>query len=380
VPLRIHKINLTQFRSYEALRLDTGGAPFVIMTGRNGAGKTNILEAVSLLAPGRGLRGAQMAEIKNRTADAQELWAVAAEVETTQGETLRIGTGQDRDGKRRAIRIDGKDVKTQNELADLVAAVWLTPQMDRIFLDGAAARRKFLDRLVFAHAPEHAGRLSRHERNLRERMALLQAERPADPRWISELENQIAADSISISAARRQVIDQLQNHIRHDSSFPAPALDVSGSVDKILSSQKALAAEDELRQRLARNRDEDRMTGRTQEGAHRADFVVRYAEKDMDAAQCSTGEQKGLLISLVLAHARMMQSEKGFVPLLLLDEVAAHLDDPRREELFQDLLSFKGQIWMTGTEVRIFSSLQKSARLFHVDHGRAAEEKFRAVG
>ncbi len=368
--LSLQKLNLTHFRSYEALRLDIGAAHIIVLTGANGAGKTNILEAVSLIAPGRGLRGAEISDIKNALAAPEDLWAVSAEIESIKGDVLRIGTGQDREGKRRILRIDGKDAKSQNELANISAAVWLTPQMDRIFLEGASARRKFFDRLVFAHAPDHTYHLNRYERAMRERMALLKMDKPADPRWFDQLESQMAADGVAIAMARRHLTDRLHHHVKKDSSFPAPALDIKGMTDDHLLRQPALAVEEMLQRTLKNNRPLDAEAGKTLEGPHRSDFIVRYAEKNMPADQCSTGEQKGLLISLVLAHARLMQSEKGFVPLLLLDEVAAHLDEGRREELFADLLTLSGQIWLTGTEESIFSTFHgKNARFFHVSDG-----------
>ncbi|MCK5555684.1 MAG: AAA family ATPase, partial [Alphaproteobacteria bacterium] len=205
--LSLHKINISQFRNYEAARLDlteTGqkASGIVVLTGSNGAGKTNILEAVSLLVPGKGLRRAEIKNMKNRAAGAEDLWAVSAEVETAKGLTVRIGTGLDRKTKRRIVRIDGKNTKRQSDLSSFVSAVWLTPQMDRLFLEGSTARRRFLDRLVFAYEPDHVTRINRYNKIMRERMKLLQLDKPADPRWLSGLETQMSAAAVSAAASR----------------------------------------------------------------------------------------------------------------------------------------------------------------------------------
>lgn len=382
--LAIHKINLTLFRNYDALRLDCSGARCVVLTGANGSGKTNILEAISLLTPGRGLRRADLGDIKNNISAPEDLWAVAAEVETSDGLMTRLGTGLAADGKRRVVRINGKDAKSQEGLSSLISAVWLTPQMDRIFLEGASGRRRFLDRLIFAFAPEHAGRINRYDKNLRERMGLLQLEAKADPLWLDNIESQLAADAVSIGAARIDLVEQLQKQgaaLRaRQSLFPAPQIAISGWTEEQIIQRPALAVEDELKIRLKNNRGHDRDTGRTQEGIHRSDVIVLDAARGMPADQCSTGEQKGLLVSIVLAHAMMMQAEKGFTPLLLLDEVAAHLDDDRRAQLFGHLLSFTGQVWMTGTDAAVFEALAGKARFFSVDQGRITAVPYLAAG
>lgn len=376
MPLLLHKLNLTQFRGYEALRLDLGGAKAVALTGPNGAGKTNILEAVSLLVPGKGLRSADLLEMKNRSAGAEDLWAVAAEVETANGIHMRIGTGLDRAAKRRLVRINGKEAKSQNELAPFVSSVWVTPQMDRLFTDNASSRRKFFDRLVFADDPEHVTRLNRYDKNLRERLKLLQMERRADPVWLDGLEQQLAADAISVAAARKELVLRLPQYTAQlysggKSSFPLPDIAVNGWAEGETGQRPSLDIEDELRARFKKSRALDAAAGRTFEGVHRSDFVVHYGAKQMPAAQSSTGEQKALLVSIILAHALMMQAEKGFVPLLLLDEVAAHLDDNRRDELFGYLATLEGQVWLTGTDPSIFTLLKSRAAFFNIEPGRA---------
>jgi DNA replication and repair protein RecF len=373
--LSVRKINISQFRCYEAARLDLSAqgtlGGMIVLTGPNGSGKTNILEAVSLLVPGKGLRGADIAEMKNRGAGEEDLWAVAAEIDTPSGLGARIGTGQERDKGRRALRINGRNAKTQGELSSFISAVWLTPQMDRLFLEGAASRRRFLDRLVYAFAPDHATRINRYEKAMRERMKLLQLGR-SDPSWLSSLEAQMAADAVSIAAARLHLVERLQQHVGAlaATAFPQPRLAVEGWTEEALSSRPALAAEEELKEKLAAARAEDAGAGRTHAGTHRSDLRVFYAEKDMPAAQSSTGEQKALLVSIVLAHALMMRAEKGFVPIILLDEVAAHLDEARREQLFSCLRALEGQVWLTGTDESIFASLKDSAAFFRVEGGR----------
>ncbi len=379
MPLLLHKLNLTQFRGYDALRLDLGGAPVVVLTGDNGAGKTNILEAISLLIPGKGLRGADLLEMKNRAAGPEDPWAVAAEVETAAGHMVRLGTGLDRDAKRRVVRIEGKDAKGHNDLTQYVSCIWLTPQMDRLFLEGASMRRKFFDRLVYAYEPEHVTRLNTYDKNLRERMKILQDDRNPDPRWLDTLETQLAAEGVCIAASRVHLLSRLLHYAQQlaaqQSLFPSPSAQVTGWVENEIGKRPAVDLEEELKRRFRNSRMQDAAAGKSLEGIHRSDFLVRYAARDMPADQCSTGEQKGLLVALVLAHALMMQGEKGFVPLLLLDEVAAHLDDARRDELFRSLLGFKGQVFLTGTDANIFASLKDSAKYFTVDHARVTVAK-----
>lgn len=380
MPLLLKKISLTNFRNYEAQRLDTEMAQLVVLSGPNGAGKTNILEAVSLLAPGKGIRGADLGALSCQSSPhtAQgHLWAVAAELQNAQGHAVRIGTGLDRkaDGaQRRVIRIDGKEASSQAALSGHVAAVWLTPQMDRIFLEGAAARRRFLDRLVFAYTPDHVTHLNRYEKNMRQRLKLLTGPSRADPRWLEKLEQQMAADAVSVVAARQHLLTRLSAHLAElsaaQSLFPVPVMSLAGDVQNDLLQKPAITVEAEWQQRFYDARRKDSEIGRTTTGAHRTDLDVRYALKNMAADQCSTGEQKGLLVSIILAHALMMQAEKGFVPLLLLDEVAAHLDEARRAQLFQYLLALKGQVWLTGTDADIFKSVQSQAKMFSVVQGQ----------
>ena len=375
VSVFLHKLNLSLFRSYEALRLDFGTARYVVLTGANGAGKTNILEAISLLAPGKGLRGADLVTLKNQKAADRDIWAVAAEGTGADGMALKIATALDHRQKKRVVRINGKDASAQTALAAHFSAVWLTPQMDRIFQEGLSARRRFLDRLVYARDMAHAGRLSRFEKNARARLKILQGFAPFDERWLGVLEAALAADSVAIAAARLDLVDRLRSFAvafgKQQNLFPVPRLDLSGATEKALRDKPALGVEEELQARFSQDRLADRDSGRTQSGALRCDFMVEYAAKNMPAALCSTGEQKGLLLALTLAHAQLIQSEQGRMPVLLFDEVAAHLDAARRDQLFDLLGGLQGQVFFTGTDADIFKTLLPQARFFDVRPGQA---------
>lgn len=376
--IALHKINLTLFRNYDALRLEPAGAKTVLLTGANGAGKTNILEALSLLVPGKGLRGHDLSDIRNRHADAHEAWAVAAELDDASGERIRLGTGETRNKKgepsssARAVRVNGKDAKRVSDLAKHLSCVWLTPQMDRIFMEGASSRRRFFDRLVFAFAPDHAATLTRYEKHMRDRLRLLKTEMRPDPLWLDQLEANMAGDAVAIAAARLDLMDRLDavfaRH-RKDDYFPIPRLNAEGDVEDSLRLRAALDIEDELRRKWKSTRGLDAHAGKTLLGPHRSDIGVVYTDKDMPAAQCSTGEQKGLLISILLTHARVMQKEKGHVPLMLLDDVAAHLDDHRRAALFARLQDLNAQVWMSSADADVFAGIANGAAHFEVAPG-----------
>jgi DNA replication and repair protein RecF len=364
--LAVTRLVLTRFRSYAAARILCDPRP-VVLVGPNGAGKTNLLEAVSLLAPGRGLRRARLAEVQRL--GETDGWAVAATVETAAG-PVDVGTGRDpAGGERRVVRIDGQQARGQTALAEHVAMTWLTPQMDRLFQEGPSARRRFLDRLVFGFDPAHAGRLTRYEQALRERARLLR-DGPADPAWLAALEAEMAGSGVAVAAARRDVAGRIGRAAGAGTGpFPAAAVAVVGPLEDLLAGRPALAAEEALRAALAAGRRQDAETGTTGTGPHRSDLDVRHVAKDMPADLCSTGEQKALLIALVLATARVMAAERGTAPMLLLDEVAAHLDAERREALFAALLSLGGQAWMTGTDRAVFDPLGDRAQVFAVADG-----------
>jgi len=358
----VTRLTVTDFRCYAAARLEGDGRP-VVLTGPNGAGKTNLLEAVSFLAPGRGLRRARLDEVTRRPPESR-FWAVAARVATPRGE-VAIGTGLDPAAPgagRRTVRIDGRPAAGQAELGGHVAVLWLTPQMDRLFIEGAANRRRFLDRLVYGFHPDHAGRLSAYEQAMRERARLLKDDRP-DQAWLTALEEAMATNGVAVAAARREVVARLAAAARIraagadevDEAFPRAEVAVAGSIEAWLDEMPALAAEDTLRARLHDSRRIDALVGGAAEGPHRSDLLVRHAGKDMPADQCSTGEQKALLVGLVLANARLLAGERGAPPLLLLDEIAAHLDARRRTALFEEVLALGAQAWLTGTDAGLFA-------------------------
>lgn len=378
--LAVTRLTLTRFRGYDSARLEPDRRP-VALIGPNGAGKTNLLEAVSFLAPGRGLRGAKLAEVERIGSPAGSGWAVAAEVETPHG-PVEIGTGREphpdpvrspvrsNDRDRRLVRIDGHPAKGQTALADHVALVWLTPQMDRLFLEGSSGRRRFLDRLVFGFDPAHAGRLSRYEHALRERARLLR-DGCFDEGWLGGLEDQMATTGVAVAAARREVVQRLRAACaRAAGPFPGADLDVPGTVERWLDEGPALAAEDSLRRALRDGRRHDAVSGGAAVGPHKSDLAVSHVAKAMPAALCSTGEQKALLIAIVLANARLLAAERGAAPILLLDEVAAHLDAERRLALFGEILALGAQAWMTGTDDAVFAPLGFDACRFHIEDAR----------
>ncbi len=371
------RLLLTDFRNYRETRLTLGCEP-VVLTGANGAGKTNLLEALSFLAPGRGLRGARLGDIDRRTpgcgaagpSEVVRAWAVAAVVETCRG-PVRIGTGRDGQaaGERRVVRIDGEPARSQAALAEQLAILWLTPATDRLFIEGPAGRRRFLDRLVLGLDPEHAAHLSAYEQAARERTRLLR-DGPADPAWLAALEEVMAAQGVAIAAARRELVRRL-DRVCEDSTgpFPRARLALLGTVEDWLEAMPALAAEERLARVLAENRRRDAFLGGAGIGPHRSDLAVSLRDKGISAELASTGEQKALLIAILLADASFLRAIRGEPPLLLLDEIAAHLDPCRRAALFEALLSEGGQVWLTGTEPELFAPLRPSAQFLSVRDG-----------
>jgi DNA replication and repair protein RecF len=348
-------------------------ASLICIAGENGAGKTNLLEAISLLAPGRGLRGARMGELGRQEAGAGLPWAAAGRFETRAG-AMEIGTGTDPEGatERRIYRLDGQALRSQAMLAERMAAVWITPQMDRLFQEGASGRRRFLDRLVWALEPGHAREVAAHDNAMAERNRLL-AEGRADPAWLAGLEDAMARHAVAVAAARRALMLRLNGELaagRATGAFPAARLEISCPILAALAETPALAVEDALRQGLAQDRRRDAAAGGAARGAHKADLVLVHMPKSISAEFCSTGEQKALLVSVVLAHATLIAEARGFAPLLLLDEVAAHLDPARREALFAALAALPAQVFMTGTDLEVFAPLAGLGRLFSAGDGR----------
>lgn len=374
--LAIRRLTLTDFRNYDALRLETG-AQLVALAGANGAGKTNILEAISLLAPGRGLRGVTFDELPRQGGSGS--WAIAAEVAAEHGPvalgTAWSGQADGGDGGGRQVVIDGEAQKGSGALGDTMRLLWLTPAQDRLFAGPGSDRRRFLDRLVTAFDPEHAARITVFEKVMRERNLLLEETRP-DQAWLSSLEAHMAEAAVAISAARLVGLEALQTHIgegRESSSFPWAEVTVEGEIEALVAQKPAVQVEDEYRRILRDSRGLDRAAGRTLRGPHRSDLEVVHGPKRMAAGQCSTGEQKALLIGLVLAQARAVKASAGVPPILLLDEVAAHLDRARRKSLLEALAALGSQSWMTGTDAQLFEAIGETGAIFHVEDGRVSE-------
>ena len=345
----VSRLSLTDFRSYPTALIEPGPG-FVLLFGENGAGKTNVLEAVSLLTPGRGLRGAALSEMA-RIGGAGG-FAVAARV----GE-IDVGTGTVATApERRQVRINGAPASV-NSLSEWLAVLWLTPAMDRLFSGSAGDRRRFLDRLVLALEPSHAHHATRYDAAMRARNKLL-AEEPWDEAWLASLELAMAEHGTAIGAARERTAAALEQRLSE-----APE-------DQFARASIVLEGWDggDLAVALRANRSRDAAAGRAIEGPHRQDLAVTHRAKGMPAARCSTGEQKALLLGLVLAHAELVTERRGEPPILLLDEVAAHLDPTRRAALFARLEG-RGQVWMTATEAPLFDGIAGATR-FHVTAGR----------
>ena len=383
--LAVRQLRLSDFRNYRQLRLDCGQEP-VVLVGANGAGKTNLLEALSFLAPGRGLRRARLDEIcRRRVGNADDAsaalpaatsWAVAATLDTPDGR-VAIGTGLEpprNEGglPRRVVRIDGRPASSQTALGRHVAAVWLTPQLDRLFLDGASERRRFLDRLVTALHPEHAGDVAAYENALRQRARLL-GEGNRDPHWFTALEDTMARHGVALAAARADTVHRLDAAARLGiGPFPRATLAMAGEVDGWLATMAAIDAEDLMRAELAAARLRDAEAGTTSCGPHRSDLAVRHLDLDLPAAEGSTGQQKAILVSIALAHARLVTLSRSRPPLLLLDEIAAHLDGERRAALFDEVVALGIQSWMTGTDAELFAPLAGRAQILRVADGSIA--------
>jgi len=371
-PAQVHltRLALTDFRNYASLSLALEPGA-VVLTGENGAGKTNLLEAVSFLSPGRGLRRATLEEVTRL--GAADGFAVHAEIEGPYGD-CRIGTGtagaEGTEAVRR-VRINGETARTAEALLEWLRVIWVSPAMDSLFTGPSADRRRFLDRLVLAIDPAHGRRTLDYEKAMRSRNKLF-ADDVRDDAWFDAIETQMAETGVAIAAARAEMLRLLAAMIERlpaEGAFPKALLALEGSVDAAIGTMPAVDAEEEFRTRLRAERPRDRAAGRALEGPHRSELLVRHAPKNMPAESCSTGEQKALLVGLVLAHARLTAELSGMAPVLLLDEISAHFDADRRAALFDILEELNCQAFMTGTERALFSSLDGRAQFLTVSGG-----------
>ena len=372
IPSRIHRLTLTHFRNYRVAGLEARG-DLIVLVGPNGAGKTNCLEAISFLAPGRGLRRATLEDVADNQGNGS--WAVSAEVEGALG-LATLGTGIDPPradaATSRRCRIDREPVTSAAAFGDHLRMVWLTPAMDGLFMGAASERRRFFDRLVLAIDSEHASRVSALERSLRSRNRLLEV-RNYDDHWCGAIERETAELAVAVAATRGQTAVKLAAMLRargQSSAFPSAEIALDGWMETALLSEPATAVEDRYRALLRDNRARDAAAGRTLDGPHLTDLRVVYAPKTMPARDASTGEQKALLIGLILAHATLVAEMTGIVPLLLLDEIVAHLDPGRRAALFDELTRLGAQVWLTGADPAAFGEIGPSGEIFNVEAGR----------
>ena len=385
----VKRLTLTDFRNYKSLRLNTEIAP-IIITGENGSGKTNILEAVSFLTPGRGLRGCRLADIKRiRTLEDNDTptstsWSVAADIlkndeEYTIGTALQSAEREDDESDdeartytydRRIVKINQQKITQQAELGKYISAIWVTPQMDRLFLGGTQPRRSFLDRLVYAFDLEHAKRLANFEHLYRQWYMLIKSGN-YDARWLKSIEADMASLGVAIAAARREQIARLNTFIEQepDDIFPDVRLELDGTIEKMLDTKSALHVEDYYVENLAKQRN-NVLYNDSVDGVNRTDFKVYFQKKGMPADLCSTGEQKALLISIILAQTKCQILNKGFSPILLLDEVTTHLDDKKRDALLDKIRNLNLQAWITSTEPQNFNLLRGEAQFFELADGR----------
>jgi DNA replication and repair protein RecF len=375
----IRRLTLSNFRSYRAANLETDAGP-IVLVGPNGAGKTNLIEAISFLVPGRGLRRATLDEVAFSEGDGS--WAASAEIEGALG-LATLGTGIEpptggQSPTTRQCRIDREPVASAAAFADHLRVIWLTPAMDALFTGPASERRRFFDRLVVAVDAEHRSRVSALERSLRSRNRLLEQPYP-DAHWLDAVEHETAELAVAVAALRAETVRRLQTVLaagKDDSSpFPSAEISLAGSLEEMLGAHPAIEVEDRYRAQLKDNRARDAAAGRTLEGPHLTDLVVVHGPKGIPAGEASTGEQKALLIRLVLAHSGLLAEMTGFAPVLLLDEVIAHLDPVRRAALYDALGELGAQVWMTGADPQAFAEIAGRAQMFDVRPGKVAPRK-----
>jgi DNA replication and repair protein RecF len=375
-PMPVRRLTLTNFRNYHAAALDID-AETVVLVGPNGAGKTNLIEAISFLAPGRGLRRATLDEVAFSEGDGS--WAVAAEIEGALG-LATLGTGvegglEDGGAVQRKFRVDREPVASAAAFADHLRVVWLTPAMDALFAGAPSERRRFLDRLVLAVDADHGSRVNVLERSLRSRNRLLEEPQP-DPHWLDAVEHETAELAVAVASLRVETVRRLETVLssRKNSAFPSAEIALDGWMEQLVPVHPAVEIEERYRAVLRDNRGRDAAAGRTLDGPHLTDLKVFYAAKNIAAADASTGEQKALLIGLVLAHAGLIAAMTAHAPVLLLDEVVAHLDPARRGALHEELARLHTQVWMTGADPALFAEVEDAAALVEVSPGRLQQK------
>lgn len=363
---RLLKLTLSNFRNYERL-VWSPDASLLVLTGENGSGKTNLLEAVSLLSPGRGLRAAPLTQFGRMGATN---WGISARIET-EDEFLELGTGTQggQERPRRVFLLNGRQIRGQEAWEDTLATVWITPQMDRLFSEGASGRRRFLDRLVMAVTPHHARELAAYDRAMTQRNKLLQT-RFSEHSWLSGLEASMARHAVAVAAARQETVRQICHYAQNGlGAFPAAIATLECTVAQKLETSPALAVEDWLREKLADLREDDAARGRATFGTHRSDFLLEDLTSRQPAALASTGQQKSLLIGVVLAHARLVTDYRGQPPILLLDEPLVHLDAARRASLLEIVQDFRTTVLLTGTDQAPFAPLKQTAQFETLKNG-----------
>ena len=373
----LRRLSLTNFRSYHAAQVLLDRAGPVVLTGPNGAGKTNLIEAISMLTPGRGLHRATLDELAFAEGDGS--WAVSTEIEgmlglATLGTGIEPPSGEETTNSRKC-RIDREPVSSAAAFADHLRVIWLTPSMDPLFVGPAADRRRFLDRLVLAVDAQHSSRVSALERSLRSRNRLLEDQR-SDPHWLDAIEHETAEVAVAVSAARYETVGRLAAALEtaqdEAPAFAMPRIALEGWMENQWPVSSAREIEDRYRHLLRENRGQDAAAGRTLEGPHRADLKVIHAGKGIPASDASTGEQKAMLIRLTLAHAHLIRDMTGYAPVMLLDEVVAHLDPLRRAALYDALAALGTQVWMTGADPAAFADIADRAQWFDVSPGSVA--------
>jgi len=378
----VSRLACSHFRSYAQLDVTLPEGP-VAFVGSNGAGKTNLLEAISLFAPGRGLRGAPAAEVASRNAEGELLngsgtWAVSAHVETPLG-GRQLGVGLDTAGGKRVLRLDGKNKNGATAFAEIMPILWLTPDDDALWRGPALDRRRFFDQLVAAYDPGHVSNAQAYGQVMRQRLKILKdatkANTAPDTTWLDSLEESMARQGVAMAAARRGLMRRLSDRIIGGvGPFPGARLGFKAGIETALAVDSALDVEDQFRRKLVEVRARDGIVGQSTVGPHRSDLDVYHAVHGREASQCSTGEQKALLLAVILGHAQLLTAARRLKPIMLLDEVAAHLDLPRRAALLEALVPLGGQIWMTGTESITFCEISGEIALFSVHNGAVTQE------